>query len=129
MLAWITYHWTLFLSYLAAPILFHSQSDGFIFSAVCTILDISDTYGLVITSFSIVAALVYFRNTIFSVYKSSVALFTNDMGYRTNLFNKTSSILSNRTKLLNIKMHRMCKSFFTGVLKGMNKNLNKRWRK
>jgi hypothetical protein len=74
MLGWLYSHLLTFLTYLIAPIIFHTNCDSYILLFIFTILELSDTFtGYRIYILFVFAGLLL-RNYLFNVFKSSSIL-------------------------------------------------------
>ncbi len=68
----IQYHITETIMAFFAPILKHCTVDGYVLNFYFIILEFSETYGIITIAFLFTILMIYYRNTIFNVYKEIV---------------------------------------------------------
>lgn len=115
MLTWLITFFQNQWVYLKSPILYHIATDGYVMTAIFTIMEMTDSYAAVILALLFTILLVLYRNTIFSTFKSSIdsVRFSH---YSANQLNKTISQYSSDSKLLNGTHYRTVKSSFLGFV-------------
>ncbi len=100
----IQYHITETIMAFFAPILKHCTVDGYVLNFYFIILEFSETYGIITIAFLFTILMIYYRNTIFNVYKISIKFITNN-NYRKNIIIDLPKRLVNYTKMLNNKIY------------------------
>ena len=88
-----------------APILKHCTVDSYLLSFYCVILEFAEIYGVVTIAFLFVTLMVYYRNTMFHVYKTLVKFIANNNDYRKNVIIELPKRLINYTRMLGSKIH------------------------
>lgn len=68
MFTWLKSHIALYLSYVAAPILFHLTREGYVLNYYFMILEMVDVYGIYVMVFVLVSYTVFARNNLFKVF-------------------------------------------------------------
>ncbi len=99
----IQYHITETIMAFFAPILKHCTVDGYVLNFYFIILEFSETYGIVTIAFLFTILMIYYRNTIFNVYKITIKFINNN--YRKNIIIDLPKRLTNYTKMLNNKIN------------------------
>lgn len=108
------------------PIMKHCTVDGYIFNFCCTIVEYSEVYGIIAVAFLFTTLIVFYRNTIFSVYKKLISFFTNNNSYSNKVLKKLPKILINNTHNLCPKslgsIAAKCKHIKAVIIKFFKKN-------
>lgn len=104
-------HLITFLTYLVAPIIFHTNCDSYILLFIFTILELSDTF----TSYRIYILFIFagllLRNYLFNYFKTSGVLNKNSQTEKSNFQNFLKNLLINPFTLSQVFISRTMKSF------------------